>query len=79
MHAVFQREGNEFVWVLNADSTVSSRKVEMSGIDDDGDAVIVSGLTGEETIVRAGANTLQEGEKVKVISVTTETNVGGML
>ena len=79
LHAVFQRENENYVWVLNADSTVSGRKVEMTGVDEKGDAVIASGLTGDEQVVRAGASTLQEGEKVKVMPAATESNVGGML
>ena len=49
------------------------------GIDDAGHSVIASGLTGDETVVRAGVGVLREGEKVQVISQPTATNVGGLI
>jgi hypothetical protein len=40
---------------------------------------ITSGLSGKETIVRAGVNSLQPGEKVKIIDESNQTNVGRLL
>lgn len=64
---------------LAADSTVSRRQVTCSGLNPSGDAVITSGLTGNEQVVKAGANALQEGEKVQVAEQESETNVGGLI
>ena len=41
--------------------------------------MIREGLTGNEQIVRAGVNMLQQGEKVYVIERPSKTNVGGLL
>ena len=67
LRAVCQREDVPFVWILQADSTLRKQEVNIASLDAQGKAHIRTGLDGSETIVRAGAATLQEGEKVKVI------------
>lgn len=79
LHSLVQHEGNTCVWVWQPDSTVSRRQVTCSGLNPSGDAVITSGLTGNEQVVKAGANALQEGEKVQVAEQESETNVGGLI
>lgn len=79
LHSVFEKEDAACVWVLNPDSTVTPKEVGLESIDSDGRAVISSGLTGEEKIIRAGVHSLQEGDKVHVIEQPSKTNVGGLL
>ena len=67
------------VWVFEADSTVSKRSIVLDGTDTEGRAVVVSGLTGEEHIIRSGVNALQEGQRVRVIEKPSKTNIGGLL
>ena len=67
------------MWVFERDSTVSKQPVVLNGTDAEGRAVVVEGLTGEERIVRAGVHVLREGERVRVVEKTSETNVGGLL
>lgn len=67
------------VWVYGADSTVTKCPVVLGGTDAEGRAVVVDGLTGKERIVRAGVHVLQEGERVRVVPPTSETNVGGLM
>ena len=77
--SVFRDEGKTCVWVLNEDSTVQRRPVTL-GASVSGDSVsVLSGLEGQEQIVRSGVRMLQEGERVKVLEKPAETNVGGML
>lgn len=78
--SVFQdNDGNKpCVWVFGTDSTVSKRSVVLNGIDADGRAVVIEGLTGDERIVRAGVNVLQEGQRVRVTEKPNKTNVGGL-
>ena len=78
-HCVFQSEGQAYVWVLAADSTVHKTAVALQGLDGEGRAVITSGLQGGEQVVRAGVHALQEGEKVGILAPASETNVGGLL
>lgn len=77
--AVFRDGDTSCVWVLGADSTLVKQQVMLDGNDVQGRAVIREGLTGNEQIVRAGVNMLQQGEKVHVIERPSKTNVGGLL
>ncbi|MDE7413407.1 MAG: efflux RND transporter periplasmic adaptor subunit [Muribaculaceae bacterium] len=77
--AVFRKEGKEWVWVLNPDSTVSMRQIEINPRYEGEEVEVISGLTPGASVVRAGVRMLHEGEKVKVIEKPAETNFGGML
>lgn len=79
LHALIQSQEETYVWVMNTDSTVSKRKVNCSEIDEKGRAVITAGLKGDEQIIKAGVNALQENEKVRVIHTDSKTNVGGLI
>lgn len=79
LHAIMQSEEETYVWILQADSTVSKLKVVCSGINEKGDAVITAGLKGNEQIIKAGVNALQENEKVRVVNTDSKTNVGGLI
>ncbi len=72
-------DGVACVWVLEADSTVVKRPVTIDAARSAASAMVASGLSGNEKVVRAGVNVLSEGEKVRVIAEPTETNVGGLL
>lgn len=79
LHSIFNKDEQSYVWILNADSTVSKLPVTVKGLDNQGDAIIEGELKGDEKVVKAGVNLLQEGEKVRVIEQSSETNVGGVL
>lgn len=78
-NAVFENSGKSYVWVIGKDSVASRQEVSVSGADEDGNIIVISGLNGNETIVKAGVNALQDKEKVKIIDQASETNVGAML
>ena len=78
IHALFEDSGKSYVWVVQADSTVARREVQLSGTDETGNALVSSGLQGSEQVVKAGVNVLLEGEKVKVIGQPSATNIGGL-
>ena len=79
MHAVFEQNGKSYVWVVGKDSTVSRIEVTTGGADEKGDIVVTSGLSGQETIVKAGVDALQDKEKVKIVGQKSRTNVGGLI
>ena len=59
-------QGKSSVWLYDStQSVVKSCPVEVSAITDAG-AVVTSGLTGGETIVTAGARSLEEGQQVRL-------------
>lgn len=77
--AVLNDGTDTYVWIVNADSTLSKRNVDIDRINCDGTAFLNSGLEGDETVVKNGASTLQEGEKVKIMPKPSESNIGGLL
>lgn len=78
MCSIFQTEGKSYVWTVDSESMVSKKQVEILGMDDNGYA-IVSGLNGNEDIVKAGVDQIHENEKVNVLERSSETNVGGLV
>jgi type II secretory pathway component GspD/PulD (secretin) len=40
---------------------------------------VTDGLTGSEQVVRAGVSALRQGQRVKVVSEPSKTNVGGLM
>jgi len=77
--SVFLSDGGECVWVVGKDSTLTKKKIRIESSDASKTVKVVYGLNGGESIVRAGASTLQEGEKVRILEEASETNVGGLL
>ena len=76
--SLFQEQGESYVWTVGEDSIINRMKVSVQGTTPEGRA-IVAGLKGDESVVRAGVHALREGEKVRVIDESSETNVGGQL
>lgn len=79
LQCLFQEGDLSCVWVFGPDSTVTRRRVVLGDVDPEGRAVVLDGLAGDESIVRAGVHVLHEGEKVRPIEVPAKTNVGGLL
>ena len=77
--ALFAEQQQSYVWILNADSTVTKRPVQVLGLHSDGTAVVGPQLTVGERIVTAGVHTLHEGQKTKPMADVSSTNVGGLL
>ena len=61
--SIFERNGKEYVWVINqSDSTLTAKEIKRDGIYD-GKNSSVSGLKGDETIVAVGVHHLSDREK----------------
>ena len=78
LRSVFKSGSESCVWVLGTDSTLSRRPVTVSGTMG-GNAIVSDGLDGTETVIRAGVNSLHEGEKVHVLTTESDTNIGNLL
>ena len=78
LRSVFQEQEKSYVWTLSGDSLINKVEISIQEIDPTG-RVLVTGLKGNESVVRAGVHALQEGEKVRVIAEDNDTNVGGLL
>ncbi|WP_394699725.1 efflux RND transporter periplasmic adaptor subunit [uncultured Pseudodesulfovibrio sp.] len=65
-------EGKKYVWVLNNDSMVQKREIEIKDLIQDSFCV-TGGIKPGDVLVVAGVNYLHEGQKVKVL----EGRIGG--
>ncbi len=77
--AIFNRDGNDQVWIVNEDSTITAYKIEIDRSHPGKQLRVISGLNGGEKVVRAGVSALHDGEKVKIVEAPKETNIGGAL
>jgi len=70
--AVFDGEdGKSYVWVVDPETrTVHARQVEAGGLFGESSIRILSGIAKGDRVVTAGANTLREGMKVRLIDQT---------
>lgn len=78
INAIFQKDGENYVWVVK-DSKVNLREIETNSIIQDGNIGITSGLSENEIVVIGGLNLLSEGRKVRLVASVSETNVGNIL
>ena len=77
--SVFRSGKEECVWIVTKDSTIKKQPVTIDPAASAKTVRVISGLSGGETVVRAGASSLHEGEKIRILSEASETNVGGLL
>ena len=77
--SVFKSNENSCVWVLKEDSTIEKRVITIDNNFSGELITVIKGLNGTEKIVRAGVNSLQDGEKVTVIEEPEKSNVGGLI
>lgn len=77
--SIFKSSDNSCVWVLKEDSTIEKRIITIDNNFSGEQVAVTKGLDGTEKIVRAGVNSLQEGEKVTVIEQPEKSNVGGLI
>ncbi len=79
LSTVFNDNGNDYVWVISPDTVAHKTAVTLNSIDDNGNAIIVNGINGNEMVVKAGVNYIQDNEKVAILAAPAETNVGDIL
>jgi len=77
-NAVFERNGESYVWTLQ-DSRVVSRKVETGARLKDGYLAVIKGLKPGDEVVTGGLHLLSENEKVRIAAPASKTNIGNLL
>ena len=77
--SIFSKDKRNYVWIVQADSTIVGREVVIDRLNSDGNAILSSGLSDGESYVATGVNKLREGMKVTRQPETSDTNVGGLL
>lgn len=69
--SILDRDGKTFVWLVDEKlATVSTREVKLEGRTD-WEAIITDGLADGDRIATAGANSLVEGQKIKMTDGTS--------
>lgn len=79
LRSLGQSDSVPFVWVVTDEDRLVKQEVTIQSIDAQGQAIITSGISGNERIVRTAASSLLEGEKVRVLPTPSPTNVGNLL
>ena len=77
-HAIFEEDGKPYVWVVEQGDVVKRHAIQASRIDSEGLAVVESGISANDRIVKAGVKALHEGDKVKIVT-QHNSNVGDLL
>ena len=78
--ALLEKGGKTYVMVYDAKSgKVSQRGVEVESLDSKGRAKIRSGVKAGDEIVIAGVHHISDGQSVRPVAKTSESNVGGLL
>ncbi len=67
-----------YVWEVGADTVLVRTNVEIE-VSDNAALVLAEGIEPGTEVVSAGAASLKEGEKVRILAKPSETNVGGLL
>ena len=77
-HAIFEDGGKTYVWVVGEDNIVKRHAITTTSVDSEGMAVVESGITATDRVVKAGVKALHEGDKVKIVTQHSS-NVGDLL
>lgn len=77
--AIFKDGDNEYVYVVQ-DSALCRKQVHSVRLLSDGSSLVLSDEISEnDAVVASGTHYLKDGEKVKPLKETSETNIGGLL
>jgi multidrug efflux pump subunit AcrA (membrane-fusion protein) len=77
-HAIFEDGGKPYVWVVEDGDVVKRHAITVETVDSEGMAVVLSGISATDRIVKAGVKALHEGDKVKIVT-QQKSNVGDLL
>ena len=77
-HAIFEDGGKTYVWVVEQGDVVKRHAITTSRVDSEGMAVVESGISASDRVVKAGVKALHDGDKVKIVT-QQNSNVGDLL
>ena len=77
-HAIFEDGGKTYVWVVEQGDVVKRHAITTSRVDSEGMAVVESGISASDRVVKAGVQALHDGDKVKIVT-QQNSNVGDLL
>ncbi len=78
--ALLNEDGRSYVYRYDAKSeSVKKMEVSVLKLRTNGKAVVQGGLKPEDQVVTSGVHHISDGEKVKLLTPVSKTNVGGLL
>ena len=77
-HAIFEDGGKTYVWVVEEGDIVKRHAITTRSVDSEGMAVVESGISVTDRVVKAGVKALHDGDKVKIVTQQSS-NVGDLL
>ena len=77
-HAIFEDGGKTYVWVVEQGDVVKRHAITTSRVDSECMAVVESGISASDRVVKAGVKALHDGDKVKIVT-QQNSNVGDLL
>jgi len=77
-NAVFEKENESYVWLVE-DNTVRSKKIVLSKQIRDGNLQVSAGLKAGDQVVIGGLNLLKENDTVEIVAPVSKSNVGNLL
>ena len=77
-HAIFEDGGKTYVWVVEEGDIVKRHAIITNSVDSEGMAVVKSGISASDRVVKAGVKARHEGDKVKIVTQQSS-NVGDLL
>lgn len=79
LSSVFNSEGKAFVYVVENDTVAVKKEINLIGVDGRGNALTDTPLSTKSNIVRAGVSLIRDGEKVRILTQDSKTNVGNLM
>lgn len=77
--AIFYDNSTPCVWVVTDEGKVDKRQLQLASMDNSGEAIVISGLSATDRVVRSGVKHLHQGDSVEILDREVETNVGSQL
>ncbi|EFS29121.2 efflux RND transporter periplasmic adaptor subunit [Fusobacterium gonidiaformans] len=76
--AIFEENGS-FVYLYGKENKAEKREVKLGDLQGNGEIQIISGLKTGDKVIIAGVSSIHEGQVIKALPPTTDTNVGNLL
>lgn len=77
LSSLFEKNGTKVYIYENG--IVKSKDIEIGELYSNGNVKVIRGLSKDDKVITAGVNTISEGEKVKILEESSDTNIGGVL
>lgn len=76
--SLFEKEGETYVWIVK-EGVAKTQKVNTNNLVRNGNIGIINGIVKGDRVISGGLNLLSEGDSVRILQTTSNTNVGKLL